>query len=197
MIPHAYGGDGDVPVTGIDQIPGLLPSNESLAEDVLLSLSGSLEYIAQKFEIREPTDTRFLDFRDSWAHSDNPPGTNGRLKDWHMNEINFFIKDDWQVTPNFTLNLGVRYDLIRVPYLLSASGANFTPGLEGGNQTGWGYTGDFDGLDGRRHGAPGSGYPGRPDRRRLAVSGSGHLGRRPQQLGPCGRFRLVARLFGR
>ncbi len=148
VIPHAYGGDGDVPVTGIDQIPGLLPSNESLAEDVLLSLSGSLEYIAQKFEIREPTDTRFLDFRDSWAHSDNPPGTNGRLKDWHMNEINFFIKDDWQVTPNFTLNLGVRYDLIRVPYLLSASGANFTPGLEGGNQTGWGYTGDFDGWMG-------------------------------------------------
>ena len=148
VIPHAYGGDGDVPVTGIDQIPGILPANESLAENVLLSLSGSLEYIAQKFEIREPTDTRFLDFRDSWAHADNPPGTNGRLKDWHMNEINFFIKDDWQVTPNFTLNLGVRYDLIQVPYLLSASGANFTPGLEGGNQTGWGYTGDFDGWMG-------------------------------------------------
>ncbi len=145
VIPHAYGGDGDVPVQGIDQIAGLLPANQTLAENVLLSLSGSLEYIAQKFEIREPTDTRFLDFRDTWAHPDNPPGTNGRLKDWHMNEFNFFIKDDWQVTSNFTLNLGVRYDLIQVPVLYSASGAGFTPGLEGGNQTGWGYSGGFDG----------------------------------------------------
>ena len=146
VIPHAYGGAGDVPVTGIDQIPDLLNANETLAENVLLSLSGSLDNIQQKLEIREPTDTEFLDFRDTWAHPDNPPGTNGRLKDWHMNEFNFFVKDDWQVAPNFTLNLGIRYDLIQVPVLYSASGAGFTPGLEGGNSTVFGYSGsDFNG----------------------------------------------------
>ena len=36
---------------------------------------------------------------------------------------------------------GIRYDLFRVPYLRSNSGAPFTPGLEGGNNALYGYSG--------------------------------------------------------
>ncbi len=145
VLPHAYGGAGDVPVRGIDTIPGLLNSNITLAQNVLLSLSGSISETRERFEIREPTDTRFLDFRETYFHADNPAGTYGRIRDWHQNEFNAFVKDDWKVTPNLTLNLGVRYDLMRVPFLLSATGKGFTPGLDGGNAAIFGYSGrSFD-----------------------------------------------------
>jgi hypothetical protein len=140
IIPTIYGGASDVPVRGIDQVAGLLSSNRTLAENLLLSLSGSVDRISERFEIKEPSDTRFLDFRDTYFHEDNPQ-VFGRIRDWHQNEVNFFVKDDWRVTPNFTLNLGIRYDLFRVPYLQSASGEHFTPGLEGGNDALYGYSG--------------------------------------------------------
>jgi hypothetical protein len=147
VIPHAYGGAGDVPVKGIDTLSavGLLPTNITTAQNILLSLAGSVNDTRQRFEIREPTDTRFLDYRDTYFHPDNPANTYGRIRDWRQNEFNFFVKDDWKVTPTLTLNLGVRYDLMRVPYLLSASGQGFTPGLEGGSLSIFGYSGrSFD-----------------------------------------------------
>jgi hypothetical protein len=145
VIPHAYGGAGDIAVTGIDRVPGLLPANIALASNVLLSLSGSVNDTRQRFEIREPTDTRFLDYRDTYFHPDNPANTYGRIRDWRQDEFNFFIKDDWKVTPSLTLNFGLRYDLMRVPYLLSASGKGFTPGIDGGSLAMFGYSGrSFD-----------------------------------------------------
>jgi len=45
------------------------------------------------------------------------------------------------VTPRFTLNLGLRYDLMRVPYNQSATGKNWTPGFLGGNAAIFGYSG--------------------------------------------------------
>jgi hypothetical protein len=145
VIPHAYGGAGDFPVRAFDNIPGLLTTNITNANNLLMSLAGSVNDTRERFEIREPTDTRFLDYRDTYFHPDNPEGTYGRIRDWSQDEFNFFIKDDWKVTPNFTLNMGVRYDLMRVPYLQSASGKGFTPGIEGGNLAIFGYSGrSFD-----------------------------------------------------
>jgi hypothetical protein len=142
LTPLVTGGAGDIAVQGIDRVPGLLPSNITLAQNLLLSLSGSVESIRQKFETREPSDTRFRDFNDTFFDPDNPDSPRrGAVKNWHQNEINFFIKDDWKVTPNLTLNLGMRYDLMRVPFLLSASGKSWTPGFLGGNQAIFGYSG--------------------------------------------------------
>ena len=67
-----------------------------------------------RFETWEPTDTKFLDYKESYNHPNNPKGTRGKIRENHQNEFNFFVKDDWKVTPTFTLNLGVRWDLFRV-----------------------------------------------------------------------------------
>ncbi len=32
-------------------------------------------------------------------------------RSWHQNEMDWFFKDDWKVTPSLTLNLGVRWEL--------------------------------------------------------------------------------------
>jgi hypothetical protein len=140
LIPTITGGAGETPVRGIDTIPGLQSLNRTLAENMLLSLSGSVGSVSQRFEIREPGDTKFLDFRDTYFHDDDPK-IFGRIRDWHQDEASFFLKDDWRVTPTLTLNLGVRYDLFRVPYLKSAEGEYFTPGLEGGNSALFGISG--------------------------------------------------------
>lgn len=141
LMPTVTGGAGDIPVTGLDKVPGLLTSNLSLAQNLLLSLSGSVDSISEKFETREPTDTKFVDFRDTYYSKDNPPKTYGRIRTAIQNEFNFFVKDDWKVTPSLTLNLGVRWDLFRVPHFESATGKNWTRNLLGGNNAVFGYSG--------------------------------------------------------
>src|SRR5262249_25279960 len=111
------------------------------AQNLLLALSGSVSTVAETFQTREPTDTEFKDFRDIYFLSGNPDGRYGVMREWHQNEINMFIKDDWKITPSFTLNMGIRYDLFRVPYQVSASGKNWTSGLLGGNSAVYGYSG--------------------------------------------------------
>lgn len=141
LMPTVTGGAGDVPVKGIDAVNGLLPSNITLAQNLLLSLSGSVQSVAETFQTREPTDTNYQDFRDLYFLDGNPEGRYGVMRQWHQNEFNFFIKDDWKLTPGLTLNLGLRYDLFRVPYQSSASGKNWTQALLGGNQAVFGYSG--------------------------------------------------------
>jgi hypothetical protein len=140
LMPRLVGGAGDVPVTGIDRITGMLPTNITLAQNLLLFMSGSVSTVSQTFQTREPTDTEFLDFNELYFQ-DNPKNRYGVMREWHQPEINFFIKDDWRVTPSFTLNLGMRYDLFRVPYQVSVSGQNWTAGLLGGNEAVFGYSG--------------------------------------------------------
>jgi hypothetical protein len=141
LIPVVTGGAGDVSVRGIDQVPGLLTSNIALAQNLLLFMSGSVQSITQKFEEREPTDTRFVDYKETYNPPGQPEGSRGKIRRNDQNEFNFFIKDDWKVSPNLTLNLGVRYDLFRVPYFLSGSGKNWTRGLVGGGAGIFGYSG--------------------------------------------------------
>src|SRR5215475_1974359 len=97
LMPTVNGGAGDIPVTGIDRVTGLLTPNQTLAQNLLLSLAGSVDSISEKFETREPTDTKFVDFRDTYYSKDNPPNTYGRIRTAIQNEFNFFVKDDWKV----------------------------------------------------------------------------------------------------
>jgi hypothetical protein len=141
LIPTVVGGPGNVGVTGINRVPDLLTNNINLAQDLLLFLSGSVGSLMQRFETWEPTDTKFLDYKESYRRPGQPENTFGKLRRVHQDEFNWFIKDDWKVRPNFTLNLGVRWDLFRVPYVQSGTGQFWTRGPVGGNAGFFGISG--------------------------------------------------------
>jgi len=141
LIPIATWGAGGVPVQGIDTIPDLLTSNESLAENLLLLMAGSISQTAMRVETLEPTDTQYRDFKEIYISPNQPTDTRGKIRTSHQNEFNFFVKDDWQVRPNLTLNLGFRYDLFRVPHFASISGANNSRGPIDGNAGFFGISG--------------------------------------------------------
>jgi len=145
LIPVAVGGAGNVGVTGINQVANLLTNNITHAQNLLLFLTGSVASVTQRVETWEPTDTQFLDYRDSYNHPGQPAGTAGKIRKVNQNEFNWFVKDDWKVRPNFTLNLGVRWDLFRVPFVQSGTGEYWTRGPIEGN------TGFF-GISGRSFG---------------------------------------------
>jgi len=142
LIPTVTGGAGNVGVRGIDQVSGLLNNNITLAQNQLLFLAGSVSSVSMRFETWEPTDTHYIDYKESYNHPGQPKDTRGKIRENHQNEINFFVKDDWKVTPTFTLNLGVRYDLFRVPDFRSATGQYWTRGPIDGN-------GGYFGISGR------------------------------------------------
>src|SRR5262249_47237791 len=141
LIPVAVGGAGNVAVTGIDKVQGMLTNNITLAQNLLLFLSGSISQVTERFETWEPTDTQFLDYKTSYHHSGQPEETRGKIRKVHQNEFNWFIKDDWKVRPNFTLNLGLRWDLFRVPYVQSGTDNYWTRGPIDGNVGFFGISG--------------------------------------------------------
>ena len=67
-----------------------------------------------------------------------PHGENQGALDYHQNSYDFFIKDDWKIQKNLTLNLGLRYEKYGVPFI--AHGLTVAP-------TGGGYA--LFGISGR------------------------------------------------
>jgi hypothetical protein len=141
LIPTVTGGAGNVAVTGIDKVPDLLTNNITLAQNLLLTLAGSVGSVSERFETWEPTDTQFLDYKTSYHHPGQPSGTRGKIRENHQNEFNWFFKDDWKVRPNLTLNLGLRWDLFRVPDFRSATGHFWSRGPLDGNAGYFGISG--------------------------------------------------------
>ena len=156
IYPYAEFGAGGVPITGIDSVafPNLNASDQTSARNLLADLSGSVNDIIQAFVLSGPTNSQFLDVSKAGSTPAVPSAEKMFLRDWRQNDFSAFFKDDWKITPNVTLNLGIRYDWYGVAYdnfgltaapvggskaLFGISGTDFSaqwrPGASGGSLT--------------------------------------------------------------
>lgn len=138
--PGASVGAGAVPVQNINTIPGI-GSNAGAAQNLLNDLTGSLNFAFQVNNSPGGSNPIFL------------PGQT-RYRNWLQREYSWFFKDDFKVTPSFTLNIGIRYEWYGVPTenqgkmlspignqaaLFGISGTNFgaefQPGASAGSPT--------------------------------------------------------------
>ncbi len=129
--PVASGGAGQTPVAGINNTnqTGLLLDNDTRLENLMMMFAGSLNSINQCYFINSPTKL------DAWISTDR------RERELRQHEWSVFYKDDWKVTSNLTLNMGIRYDYYGAPY--AASG--LTAAILGGGPAIFGVSGrSFD-----------------------------------------------------
>ena len=154
-IPRALGGDApSAPISatalsGVAGLGGTSASGNNVAMRNLMSfLAGSLGTVAQFRFIQDPKQlTKFDDYLTSKQ----------RVRDIHLqNGSSVFFKDDWKVTQNLTLNLGLRWDFYAVPYEsngllpLPAGGADKIWGISGSSWADWmrpGVRGSVTGLE--------------------------------------------------
>ena len=99
---------------GSSPAPGILQGsngtgNQGRMEDLLVALSGSLSDTSQY---------RFVNSVDQGLAGqwNDPFSEFNSVRDVHQNEFSAFFKDDFKVTNDLTLNLGVRWDYYGVPY---------------------------------------------------------------------------------
>jgi len=122
-------------VTATDTYPGISRDNGNnnqttgaLGQGVAISnllnfLAGSVNGVAQAFYlVKDGSNYRWNDIS---------KGENEYINDLRSRELSFFFKDDWRVTSDLTLNLGVRYEYYGVPW--EASGKMVA--LEGGSSS--------------------------------------------------------------
>jgi len=123
VMPRANLGAGSPAILGIRDIPGIAQT-VGTAEALLNELSGSIASVQQAFNSPGGSNPSFL-------------AGEGKQRTWKEREYSFFFKDDWKVTPNLTLNLGVRYEYFGVPF--EANGKSV--GLVGGSGGVFGISG--------------------------------------------------------
>ena len=102
--------------------------------NLLSFLAGSLGSITQYYYMQDP------DKLDAW---DDYKTYAGKVRDLRLNEFTLFFKDDWKLAKSLTLNLGLRYDYLGVPYEknglmpLPVGGGNAAFGISGRSFNEW------------------------------------------------------------
>src|SRR5262249_2830385 len=112
---------------------GLGATDATRARNLLNFLSGSLASVNNLYFLTDPKSSTFSDYR-------NSPFVTNTVK---QREFDFFVKDDYKIRRDLTLNLGVRYEWYGVPF--SGSGLAVTPvdgggaafGISGRDFSGW------------------------------------------------------------
>ncbi len=129
VTPRALLGAGNVGVQGIATIPGI-GQNAAGAQQVLNELAGTLTSAYQTLNSAGGANPQYI------------PGQT-RYRTWRTPEFSWFFKDDWKVSRDITLNLGVRYELYVSPVETNSLGL----GLVGGGNSVFGLSGrDFGDL---------------------------------------------------
>src|SRR5437016_3732951 len=109
MMPLVTLGAGGIPVANIDQvaIPGLSANNQAGARNLLTDLAGSVQQIGEAFDLRDSAERTFKGIAD---------GRLLKLRGFRGTEFSWFFKDNWNVRPDLTLNLGIHYEWFGVPW---------------------------------------------------------------------------------
>jgi hypothetical protein len=108
-IPKAVGGAGlnaNLAFRSNAAMPNLVPNNETLANQLLYFLAGSVNDASQVYFLQNSQDLT------KWENY----FSGRKWIDTRQNEFAVFFKDDWKLHPSFTLNLGLRYEYYGVPY---------------------------------------------------------------------------------
>ena len=122
--PHAILGVGNIPVPNINttNFRGLNTNDVTTAQDLLANLAGTVADISEKFWTNSPDQTSFQNYTGDTVFV---------VRTYRQNDWASFFKDNWRVTQNFTLNLGVRYDKYGVPYDITGMGQRVRGGQAG------------------------------------------------------------------
>ncbi|MBS1827452.1 MAG: carboxypeptidase regulatory-like domain-containing protein [Acidobacteria bacterium] len=124
VVPRANFGSGSIPNSSVQAVSGI-GANSALAVALLNDVTGTLASATQTFNASGVNNPQFL------------PGLNYN-RVWRQREYMFFFKDDFKVTPNVTLNLGVRYEYFGSPNERSG----YMQGLVGGGNAIFGPSGN-------------------------------------------------------
>ncbi len=123
VMPRVVLGNGIQPVQNMGNVVGL-GVNRGGAENMLNNLAGSISTVSQAVNAPGGANPQFL------------PGEY-KQRTWKNQEYFFFVKDDYRVSKNMTLNLGLRYEYFGVPYDPNGK----TAGLAGGSAAIFGISG--------------------------------------------------------
>jgi hypothetical protein len=95
-------GAGSTAVQGITTISGLVAQNQGLAQNLLTDLTGSVASMAEGFGVANGAKPQWIVYPSRAA--------------WEQRDANGFIKDDFKVAENLTINFGMRWDWVGVPW---------------------------------------------------------------------------------
>jgi hypothetical protein len=102
VTPAVTMGAGSTAVQGINTIPGLVSQNDTLAQGILTDLTGSVSSIAQGFGVANGKNPQWIVYPSRAA--------------FEQRDANGFIKDDFKVASNLTINFGMRWDWVGIPW---------------------------------------------------------------------------------
>ena len=102
FTPAVSLGAGSTAVQNIQNTSGLVAQNQGLAENLLTDLTGSVSSVSEGFGVANGKNPVWIPYPSR--------------ADWLQRDANGFIKDDFKVTSNLTVNFGMRWDWAGVPW---------------------------------------------------------------------------------